>query len=124
MTVLLRLRVVIAIAIGGILIGGCSSDNDADVDPSAASPSTATTGPSTSPTASASPAAAECQVAGYVPSTGITVSKIRPVVVYAHRITLAPGSAVGSKALELGLAEPLRLRVHPADPGTTPLEEN
>ncbi|MEP9364794.1 hypothetical protein ABLE68_17655 [Nocardioides sp. CN2-186] len=110
----MKLRVAIAVAVGGFLVAGCSSSDDAPSadpgQPTSASPTAATT-------ASATPA--ECQVAGFVPRTAIALQRQRPVVVYAHGITLAPGSQVGSKALDLNRADYIRLRVHADDPDAT-----
>jgi len=58
-------------------------------------------------------------VGSYVPRTRIALTRSRPVVVYAHRVSLAPSSAMGSKAMELGRADLLRLKVHTDDPSTT-----
>ncbi len=104
----------IAIAIGGILIGGCSSS---DGEPSADSSQAASASAPTASPASAEPA--ECQVEGFVPRTAIDLQRQRPVVVYAHGISLAPGSAIGSKALDLNRADVIRLRVRADDPSTT-----
>ena len=41
------------------------------------------------------------------------------MVVYGHEVSLAPSGAIGSRAMELGRVELLRLRVHADDPGTT-----
>lgn len=111
MTVLLRVRLVLAVAIGGLLVGGCSSDGGSS---SAPTPS-----PSVSSPSATAPSPADCQVDGYVPRTRIELTKTRPVVVYAHRVTLAPSGAMGSQAMDLGRADLVRLRVRPDDPGAT-----
>jgi hypothetical protein len=104
-----QLRVLLAAAVvGTLVVGGCSSSADeptADPTPSGSSPGGST----------ATAAAAECQVTGYVPSTKLEVRQTRPVVVYAHRVSLAPATGMRDPSLELARADIVALKVRPDD---------
>jgi hypothetical protein len=106
-----KLCVLVAVFVGALVLAGCSSSDEtsAGATPSPSGPSTVE-----STRATAEPVD-ECTVEGFVPRTTIQLRHTEPVVVYAHRVALAPGSGFSSPNLDLARADLVPLRVRPDD---------